>query len=152
MTSGDVDAIYGDIVYVSRQNTDKITRRWISGQYYRGAFARGWLAPHATFFCKKVLYEKYGDYNIKLEIAADYELMLRYIVKHEIRLGYLKEVLVKMRNGGKSGVIRGMIKAGRETFDSFRINKLPIPWRLLVYRPITIMKQVLAAKDCGISL
>ena len=40
------------------------------------------MPPHPTFFVKKEIYEKYGYFNTGFRISADYELMLRFLVKH----------------------------------------------------------------------
>ena len=42
-TIGDADAAYADLVYVTRNNTDHITRSWKAGAYKRGLFKKGWM-------------------------------------------------------------------------------------------------------------
>ena len=37
---GNKDSIYADLVYVDRDNTDKVTRYWKSGKYRKGIFKR----------------------------------------------------------------------------------------------------------------
>ena len=95
-----VQGVYADLVYVDQNNTDKITRTWVSKEYKKGAFRKGWMPPHPTFFVKKEVYEKFGAYSLELRSAADYEFMLRVIHKNEIVIDYLPEVIVKMRAGG----------------------------------------------------
>ena len=68
---------------------------WESGQYTPGSFLKGWMPPHPTFFVRKEVYQKYGGFNTNLKLSADYELMLRFIHKHEIKIAYLKETIVK---------------------------------------------------------
>ena len=99
---GNKDSIYADLVYVDRDNTDKVTRYWKSGKYRKGIFKKGWMPPHPTFFIKKSCYDQYGTYNLQLKSAADYELMLRMLHKHNISVAYLPEVITKMRVGGQS--------------------------------------------------
>ena len=101
---GNKDSIYADLVYVDRDNTDKVTRYWKSGKYRKGIFKKGWMPPHPTFFIKKSCYDQYGIYNLQLKSAADYELMLRMLHKHNISVAYLPEVITKMRIGGQSNV------------------------------------------------
>jgi len=50
----------------------------------------------------RVIFEKYGYFNAKYKFAADFELMLRFMEKHQIRVGYLPRTIVKMRTGGKT--------------------------------------------------
>ena len=54
------DAVYGDLVYVSKYNKDKIVRYWQAGQFSISKVKRGWMLPHPTFFVKRSVYDKYG--------------------------------------------------------------------------------------------
>jgi len=47
------DAVYADLYYVDKNNTDKIFRKWKSGEYKIGQFLKGWMPPHPTFFVKR---------------------------------------------------------------------------------------------------
>ena len=107
-----VDSCYADLVYVDHKNKDKIIRHWKSGKFNNKKFHWGWMPPHPTFFVRRRIYEKYGKFNLELGTAADYELMLRFLVKHNISTAYLPKVLVKMRTGGVSNVsLRNRLKA-----------------------------------------
>ncbi|MFX8546828.1 hypothetical protein ABTM05_19415, partial [Acinetobacter baumannii] len=86
-------------MYVDTHDVDKITRKWVSGTFKPNAFLYGWMPPHPTFFVRKSVYEKLGTFNLNLGSAADYELMLRFLHKHRIKVGYLPEVILKMRTG-----------------------------------------------------
>lgn len=143
MQSNGLDAAYGGLVYVNQNNTDHVTRFWEPGEYKKGAFRYGWVLPHPTFFCRKEIFEKYGYFNEKFRIAADFELMLRFIEKHQIKIGYLPKVIVKMRVGGKANILRGMIRGNWEIIKSFRLNDLRLsPWFFIV-KPITKISQLL---------
>ncbi|MDH4238787.1 MAG: glycosyltransferase [Phycisphaerae bacterium] len=144
MQSNSLDAAYGDLVYIDQNNADRVTRFWKAGKYKKGAFSYGWILPHPTFFCRKDIFERFGYFNDKLQVAADFELMLRFVEKHQIKIGYLPKVIVKMRKGGKANVLRGIIRGNLEIIRSFRRNNIRIsPWFFL-YRPITKMLQLFA--------
>jgi len=120
-----IDGLYGDIQYVDKNNINKVVRNWKSGEYYPGKFKYGWHPPHTSLFLKRNIYEKYGLCNDKLFIAWDYELMLRFIHKHKIKIKYLPEVLVKMRMGGKSNKsIRNILIQTIEDYNAWKINGL----------------------------
>ena len=136
-----VDAVYGDLVYVSQNDTRKIRRYWKSGSYQEDAFLKGWLPPHPTFMCKKEVYEKFGRFDTHLKIAADYELMFRFIQRYKISLAYLPRVFVKMRSGGRSNTIKGIIEANLEVFQAFRQNGYRIHWRASVMKPLSKVAQ-----------
>ena len=143
MESKDLDAAYGDLIYVDCLDTKHVKRFWQPGPYKKGAFRYGWVIPHPTFFCRKKIFERYGYFNDKMKIAADFELMLRFIEKHRITVDYIPEVIVKMRTGGKANVLRGMIQGNKEIIKSFSLNGLRLsPW-FFVCKPITKVSQLM---------
>lgn len=128
------DAVYADLIYVHRDDTSKVLRRWQAGEYKPGQFLSGWMPPHPTFFVKRSAYEKWGTYNLSLRSAADYELMLRFIHKYRIQVAYLPRVITHMRAGGQSNVsLRNRIKANLEDRAAWKMNGLK-PGLLTLYR------------------
>ena len=77
----EVEACYGDLLYVDGLDIDRTVRYWRSGPYNYKKFYNGWMPPHPTFFVRRSVYEKYGLFNLELGSAADYEIMLRFLVK-----------------------------------------------------------------------
>ncbi|MCC6181333.1 MAG: glycosyltransferase, partial [Bacteroidia bacterium] len=119
------DAVYADLYYVDRNDTSKIFRKWKSGHYKHGMFYKGWMPPHPTFFAKKSCYQKFGMFNLNFNSAADYELLLRLIHKHQIKLAYLPEFIIKMRVGGKSNQsFSNRLKANQEDRKAWKVNDL----------------------------
>lgn len=152
-TIGVKDSVYADLVYVQRDNLDKITRRWISGEYKEGLFYKGWMPPHPTFFLRKEIYNQYGLYNLALRSAADYELMLRMLEKHKISTSYLPKVITKMRVGGQSNVtIANRIKANKEDRKAWEINGLQPGFFTLYRKPLSKIKQFFARYDLFLSI
>ncbi|MBG15166.1 MAG: glycosyl transferase [Crocinitomicaceae bacterium] len=122
---GSSDAVYADLVYVDFNNLDKVKRVWKSGRFKKGAFYFGWMPPHPTFFVKKECYLNFGLYALNLRSAADYELMLRFIHKNNIKVSYLPEIIVKMRVGGVSNIsLKNRILANREDKKAWKINNI----------------------------
>ncbi len=99
-----VDACYGDLEYVAAEDMARVVRYWQSGAYDAKNFYWGWMPPHPTFFVRRRVYEQFGMFNLNMGTAADYELMLRFLLKHRLRVAYIPKVLVKMRVGGMSNV------------------------------------------------
>ena len=121
------DCVFGDLYYVEAANTDKIVRKWITGPYYKNAFKKGWHPAHPSFFVKREVYEKYGYFDDNLSLAADFELMLRFIEKHQLKWGYIAEPLVRMRLGGAtSKSIKNMIKGNKECIKAFKQNNIKV--------------------------
>lgn len=94
------EACYGDLLYVSQADKDKTVRYWRSRNYVVGLFKSGWMPAHPTFFARKSVYERLGAFNLDYKIAADFELLFRFIELNRISVAYLPKVLVKMRTGG----------------------------------------------------
>jgi glycosyltransferase len=131
------DSVYGDLIYVDRFDTNRIIRKWISGNYKHGKFIQGWMPPHPSFFVKKECYDRYGKFNLSLKSSADYELMLRFLHKHKITTVYLNEFLVKMRIGGQSNVsLLNRLKANREDKLAWKLNNIKPAFYTLLFKPL----------------
>jgi glycosyltransferase len=109
-----------------------IVRYWCSGTFQPQKFYWGWMPPHPTFYLRRSVYEKYGLFNLELGSAADYEIMLRFLLKHRIRVAYIPEVMVHMRTGGTSNASVGnRLRANRMDRKAWEVNGLrPYPWTL----------------------
>jgi len=139
-----IDSLYGDLVYVSENDTSKVVRYWKSKEYKKGLFQKGWHPAHPTFFVKKEIYNRYGVFNINFKIAADYELMLRFLEKYQITSSYINEIFVKMRLGGASNQsIKNIIKANLESYRAWKINELYINPFVFLLKPLSKIKQFL---------
>jgi len=139
-----VDSCYGDLVYVDAARTDRVRRFWKSGEYHCSRFYWGWMPPHPTFFVRRSVYQRFGLFDLSLGSAADYELMLRFLVKHRISSRYLPRVLVRMRVGGESNAsLKNRLRANRMDRLAWKSNDLqPYPWTTLV-KPLRKVGQFL---------
>jgi len=97
-----VDSVYADLVFVNPNNLEKTVRYYDSSQFNPSRFAYGWTPAHPTFFVKKEIYDKYGVFRTDFKIAADFDILARFLYTHKISYSYMQEVLVKMRVGGVS--------------------------------------------------
>ena len=60
------------------------------------------MPPHPTFFCRRECFERLGYYKLGYRIAADYELLIRFLWKGGLRAQYIPEAIIDMRLGGIS--------------------------------------------------
>jgi len=97
-----VEAVYGNLVYVSSENLNAIVRYYNSEGFTPKMFAYGHMPAHPAFFVDRDCYEKYGLFKEDYVIASDFELLLRFLGTHKISHSCLPKVLVKMRTGGVS--------------------------------------------------
>ncbi|MEX0686539.1 MAG: glycosyltransferase family 2 protein [Balneolales bacterium] len=140
----DVDSVYGDLVYVSENDIDKIVRYWQAGEYHDGIFLQGWMPPHPTFFAKKVVYEKLGNFKVDMGSAADYELMLRFLHRFGISTRYIPETFVRMRTGGQSNsTIGNRIKANYSDRKAWNSTGMRPHFYTLWMKPIRKIPQYL---------
>lgn len=112
------DAAYGDLVMVSDHESRKIVRQWQAGPFTPGAFRRGWMPPHPTFYIRRELAKKAGLFDLSYSISADYDFMLRVMELHARDVRYIPHILVDFMVGGVSttglaSVIRGNLECLR---------------------------------------
>ncbi len=97
-----VDSVYGDVLFFDPDKTSRITRYYSSGSFSLNKFKFGFMPAHPSFYVKRKIYEELGYYKTDYKIAADYELLIRFLSIHRIKYKYLGMPFVSMRTGGVS--------------------------------------------------
>ena len=119
----DVDAVYGDIHFVRSDDLNRCVRYYSSRIFRRGLMRLGFIPAHPSFYCRRECFEKYGCYKTDYKIAADFDLLLRFIYVHRIRIKYLPVDMVTMRLGGAStSGLKSRMTGMKEHLRSFREN------------------------------
>ncbi len=137
-----VMTVYADLQYVYPNDLEKVQRTWITGPFKKRNFYYGWMPPHPTFFVRKEVYEQAGDFNLNLRSAADYEFMLRILLKHGLSSFYIPQVLVKMRAGGMSNAsLTNRLRANKEDRMAWKMNGLRPYFFTLYLKPIRKIHQ-----------
>ena len=133
-----VDAVFSCLDIVDPANLDRVLRRYRISKFSSLMLRIGIMPPHPTFYCKKSCYVKAGPYRTDYRIAADFEMLVRMLLKHRISWEFLDETTVKMRSGGVSSngirsswvvnreIIRACTENGLYTNMFILILKLPI--------------------------
>ena len=96
------DFVYGDGVFVNAENISKPVRNWIGGPYYRWKVRCGWLPLHPTCYIRRDVMMREGLYNESYQIAADSDLLVRYLYKAHLKVDYIHRRIIRMRMGGLS--------------------------------------------------
>lgn len=135
------DCGWADLVYVGFKDTAKIVRNWKSSKYEPGAFSRGFAPAHPTFFARRELFEKFGGFDEQFKIAADYELMLRFLEVDKAVSVYLPKVLVRMRHGGMSNRPLNILRANWEVWRAWQKNGLRGGWLAAIKKPFSKLTQ-----------
>jgi len=100
--SFNVDSVYADARYVKAFSLNKTVRFYSSKKFTLSLFRFGFMPVHPSFFVKRYFFLKYGFYELHYKIAADFELLLRFMYVNKISSKYINEDLVIMRMGGIS--------------------------------------------------
>lgn len=135
---------YADLQYVRAADTSKVVRTWKTGRFRRQDFYYGWMPPHPTFFVRREVYARVGLFNTTLRSAADYELMLRILLKHGIPAHHIRRVIVRMRDGGMSNAtLWNRLRANREDRMAWTLNGLRPYFFTLFLKPLRKFPQFL---------
>ena len=120
-----VDAVYGDLQYVRKDNRDEVVRHWQAGVFSRIRLGWGWMPPHPTFYVRRSVYERLGMFDTSYRIAADYDCMLRFLGTGGVRVTYIPHVLVKMRLGGASNrSLKNILQKSMEDYRALNGNNV----------------------------
>lgn len=117
-----VDALIGDVAFIK---DNKIIRYFSAKNWNVKYFKFGMMPPHPTFYCKRELFLKYGNYNKIFRIAGDFELLLRFLFINRINFKYIPLQMVEMKLGGLStSGIKSLLKINNEIILAFKLNSL----------------------------
>ncbi|WGR90779.1 glycosyltransferase (plasmid) [Bradyrhizobium sp. ISRA443] len=99
---GEVDMVFGHLDFVLDHDRREVSRRWRTAPYRKGAFRRGWMPAHPTFYCRREVAETVGTFDLSYAIASDYDYMLRAFELSKFTARPINRVLVDMLHGGCS--------------------------------------------------
>ena len=117
MNNNKVDAVFGDVLFVSPNDLKKEIRYYSSKEFTLKRFESGYMPAHPTFFTKREFYQRFGGFNTRYKIAADFELLLRFLYVHKISYHYMGQLMIYMRTGGLSNAtIKSRFILNKEIF------------------------------------
>ncbi len=96
------DIAFGNIDFVKDHASNHVVRRWRGSAYRRGAFSRGWMPPHPSFYVRRAVVDAVGRFDLHYPVAADYDWMLRAFELNDFRTAFLDRTFVNMQTGGNS--------------------------------------------------
>ncbi|MEQ9423182.1 MAG: glycosyltransferase family 2 protein [Cyclobacteriaceae bacterium] len=136
------DIVYGDKVYYSK-DLKRMKRYWKAGPLKLESYRYGWMTPHLSTYIKKGVYDEYGFFNTSLKVAADYELMFRFIYCQRVKAVYLPKIIAKMREGGVSnGSLSKMWRTNYEVYKSWAMNDRFITPLIIILKPLSKITQL----------
>ena len=123
ITEKNVDIVYGDLYYFKSGFPDRALRYYRGGVFSLSRVSYGLMPPHPTFFIKRTVYEKFGRFDTRYTLSADFDLILRFLGLHKVPFEYIPDILVKMRTGGKStSSLKRTFIMNNEDLDSCKKN------------------------------
>lgn len=123
MVQGQLDAIFGDVMFFASDRPEVNLRRYSSRRFSPERIAWGWMPAHPTLFLRREVFQRFGLFRTDFRIAGDYEFAARIFKGANLRYRYLPEVLVRMRTGGVStGGLRSTLLLNREVLRACREN------------------------------
>lgn len=139
-----VDAIFSCLDIVGQNDPGKILRKYRVAKLSSALLRIGVMPAHPTFFCKRSCYEQGGMYKTDYKIAADFEMMVRLLVRQKISWKFMDKVTVIMRSGGvSSSGLMANITVNREIVRACRENGLYTNWALLALKiPIRLFELI----------
>lgn len=132
----EIDAVYGDVHYVKKDDITQQTRYYSSKSFRRSLMRLGFMPAHPSFYCRKATYETHTldtkeskdattkrYFDISYKVAADFENLLRMIFVGRIKCKYIEKDFVTMRTGGASSSgIKSHLQINKDHKRALRTN------------------------------
>ena len=140
-----LDSCYADLAYVDPLDISKNIRYWRSSKFVSGLFSKGWCPPHPTFFVRRSVYQRFGNFNLHYRIASDVELMMRFLEVQKINSRYIPELWIKMRLGGTTNKsFKNIVMQNKEVLHALKSHNLSVNWiSFFIYKIINRVLQFL---------
>jgi glycosyltransferase len=119
--NSNVSGVYGNLLYVNKDDTNKIVRYWSAGKFSPKKLRWGWMPPHPTLYVRKPVYDKIGLFDTNFRIAADYEWILRFFKNGGYKCACIAEPIIKMRVGGTSN--RSLQQITQKSYEDYHAIK-----------------------------
>ena len=139
-----IDIFLGNVIFFSHKNFYNITRHLKADKQKIYDLKKGDMPPHPSSFIRKKIYNKFGLYNIKYKIAADFDFFLRVLSINKTSFKILNINIVKMRSGGASNKnLASYFKIFFEILDSLKNNKQKKNYIYPLFRGIFKLKELI---------
>lgn len=140
---------FGDVVYFSNRNFNKIKRYYPAQKLNRNVFNYGNMPPHTGSFYKRDVFDKYGLYNKNFKIAGDFEHLFRLIFIKNLKFKTLNFITTRMKTGGLSGKnLNSFFIINSEILKTFQIYNIKKSLFKIIFRvPPKIFQYIFLNQD-----
>lgn len=111
------DIVYSGITYLDKNGNTTYT--WTPEEFKCGGYATGFHTPHPGFFACSNLYRELGGFDETMKIAADFDLMRRFMEHPTSTVARLPLATVKMRDDGESSSVKSILRGFQDIRRSF---------------------------------
>ncbi len=113
------DIVYGDVVLIDPSSPNKKLLK--CHKYADDAYLTSENVCHQGIFTKKQVFTKYGGFNTKYKLAADFDWFLRSLFKYKIDSYYTDKIIANFLLGGvsMSGNPRFLMGERKEILSSY---------------------------------
>ncbi len=137
------ECVYGDIELVRADSTNSVVRVWRPGAFSPLRARLGWQAPHPGFYARRDCFLKWGGFDASMRISGDYEVALRFLLKHSATFAYRPVRVARMRIGGRSTrSLGGIVEGNLECLRAWRQNNLAGGLFVPIIKPLTKLQQL----------
>lgn len=137
-----IECVFGDVSFVRPENPNEVIRYVSSSIFNLNRFRYGIMPAHPTFYCYKKFFDIHGLYRTDLDIAADFDLLLRFLKIHKLTYRYIPELMIEMNVGGKStSGLSSTLKINREIRQVLKEHKIPSSYLHLYSRYFIKIKE-----------
>jgi glycosyltransferase involved in cell wall biosynthesis len=142
MEAENLDILYGDVEYFSRENKERAIRRYNSGKFSPNKLSWGLMPAHPALFFRRSILGRIDGFRSDYRIAGDFEFIVRLFKCKDLKFAYLPKVFVRMQMGGIStSGLRATLMLNREILRACRDNAIPTSWpRLLLRYPFKLLE------------
>lgn len=140
------DCVVGQTAVVDQHDVRKV-RRLYGSQGYRPWMLRfGHMPPHPSFYATRVSLEAAGGFDLRYRIAADFDLMVKLLLKNGATLAAIEDTLSVFRQGGISTRnIAAKRQINREIALSLRRNGIrsasPLLWARYPFKALQMVRK-----------
>ena len=139
---------FGDVAYFEKNNFYRVNRYYSANEFDTNKMQFGLMPPHPASFIRKKVYDKYGLYNEKFDIASDFEIFLKFLIIKKVKFKIINKIVVRMRTGGISGKnFFSYIKTTNEILSSFKLNNLSTNYIKIIMRVPAKLKQIFSFNE-----
>ncbi len=140
-----LDTVFGDVNFCNKDG--KPVRYYSSAKWNPNRLVWGYMPAHPTFYCKRKYFQEIGGYSLNFEIAADYELLIRFLKINKLTYSYLPLLMVTMNKGGKSTRgLKSTFKINKEILIGCKINGIYTNYLMLYSKYLSKVFELINTK------